>query len=96
MGQKYRIQVLNKNGEIQGHISEKSFNVKKIGKGGFLFLSEEKFELEDKIQVKLRFPDNHSQQVSGRICFSEAAGDDKTAYIMSVTDGFYSLHTSHR
>ncbi|MGB5396319.1 MAG: hypothetical protein WBN96_04170 [Gammaproteobacteria bacterium] len=95
MGQQYRIQVLNKNGEIQGHISEKSFNIEKIGKGGFLFLSEEKFEIEDIIKVKLRFPDNHTQQVSGRICHSEAAGEHKTAYIFSVTDGFYSLFTSH-
>ena len=94
--EKYCIQVLNKNGEAQNALAEKSFYIENIGKGGFRFLSDEKFELDDRVQVQLRFPDHHSQEVLGRICYSEALDADKTAYGFSVIDGFYSLHTSNR
>jgi hypothetical protein len=91
MSDSYCIQVLNKNGEVQSHLAEKSFHIENIRKGGFRFLSDEKFELEDRVQVRLRFPDDRTQQVLGRICYSEKIDGDKTAYIFSVIDGFYSL-----
>jgi hypothetical protein len=87
----YCIQVLIINGEAQNKLSQKSFYIENIGKGGFRFISEVKFELEDRVQVLLRFPDDHSQEVLGRICYSESVDDDKTAYGFSVLDGFYSL-----
>ena len=89
MAQQCFIQVLNKNGEAQNHLAEKYFHIEHICKGGFRFLTKERFELEDRIQVQLRFPDEHTQAVLGRICYSDAI-DDRTAYGFSVIDGFYS------
>lgn len=90
----YCIQVLIINGEIQNNLSQKSFYIENIGKGGFRFISEVEFNLEDRVQVLLRFPDDHSQEVLGRICYSESLDDAKTAYGFSVLDGFYSLLSS--
>lgn len=87
----YCIQVLIINGEVQNHLSQKSFYIENIGKGGFRFISDVEFELEDRVQVLLRFPDDHSQEVLGRICYSETIDVDKIAYGFSVIDGFYSL-----
>lgn len=91
----YCIQVLIVNGEVQDNITQKSFYIENIGKGGFRFISEEKFELEDRVQILLRFPDDHTQEVLGRICYSDNLGDNKTAYGFSVIDGFYSLLASN-
>ena len=90
----YFIQVLIINGEVQSFLSQQSFYIENIGKGGFRFISNVKFELEDRVQVLLRFPDDRSQEVLGRICYSEEFDDDQTAYGFSVIDGFYSLHAS--
>ncbi|MCK4834413.1 MAG: PilZ domain-containing protein [Gammaproteobacteria bacterium] len=87
----YCIQVLIVNGEVQNHLSHKSFYIENIGKGGFRFISDVQFELEDRVQVLLRFPDDHSQEVLGRICYSDVIDDDTMAYGFSVIDGFYSL-----
>ena len=92
----YCIQVLIVNGEVQNHLSHKSFYIENIGKGGFRFISEVKFELEDRVQVLLRFPDDHTQEVLGRICYSDSIDDDSMAYGFSVIDGFYSLLASGR
>ena len=59
--------------------------------GGFRFVSDIKFELEDRVQVLLRFPDGHSQEVLGRICYTDRLDNDQTAFGFSVIDGFYSL-----
>ena len=91
----YCIQVLIINGEVQNHLSQKSFYIENIGKGGFRFISEVEFELEDRVQVLLRFPDDHSQEVLGRICYNDTLEDGTFAYGFSVIDGFYSLLTSH-
>ena len=91
----YCIHVLVINGEVQNHLSQKSFYIENIGKGGFRFLSDIEFELEDRVQVVLHFPDDHSQEVLGRICYSELLDDGKTAYGFSVIDGFYSLLSSN-
>lgn len=90
----YCIQVLIINGEVQNNLSHKSFYIENIGKGGFRFISEVNFELEDRVQVLLRFPDDHTQEVLGRICYSDSLDDDTTAYGFSVIDGFYSLLAS--
>jgi len=91
----YCIQVLIINGEVQNQLSQKSFYIENIGKGGFRFISDVKFELEDRVQVLLRFPDDHSQEVLGRICYSETIDDTTMAYGYSVIDGFYSLLSSN-
>ncbi len=89
MPQQCFIQILNKNGETQNHLAEQSFHIEHICKGGFRFITKEKFELEDRVQVQLRFPDEHTQQVLGRICYSDAI-DDRTVYGFSVLNVFYS------
>ena len=91
MTDSYCIQVLYKNGEAQRHLAEKSFHIEDICKGGFRFLSDVAFELEDRVKVRLRFPDEHTQEVLGRICYSDEVDDHRTAYGFSILDGFYSL-----
>lgn len=92
----YCIQVLIVNGEVQNHLSHKSFYIENIGKGGFRFISDVEFELEDRVQVLLRFPDDHTQEVLGRICYSDSIDEGSMAYGFSVIDGFYSLLASGR
>ncbi|HEB57402.1 MAG TPA: hypothetical protein ENI98_14090 [Gammaproteobacteria bacterium] len=90
----YCIQILIINGEVQNHLSQKSFYIENIGKGGFRFISDVIFEIEDRVQVLLRFPDGYSQEVLGRICYSDEIEGDQRAYGFSVIDGFYSLHAN--
>ena len=90
----YCIQVLIVNGEVQTHLSLKSFYIENIGKGGFRFLSDVNFELEDRVQVLLRFPNGHSQEVLGRICYKEETSGNRRAYGYSVIEGFYSLQSA--
>jgi hypothetical protein len=85
------IHVLMINGEMQDSLSQKPFYLENICKGGFRFVSDINFELEDRIQVMLRFPNNYAQQVLGRICYCDAIDNTKTAYGFSIIDGFYSL-----
>ena len=87
----YCIQILIVNGEVQNQLSLKSYYIENIGKGGFRFIADLNFELEDRVQVLLRFPDGHSQEVLGRICYSDKLDDEQIAYGFSVIDGFYSL-----
>ncbi len=91
----YCIQVLIINGEVQSHLSQKSFYIENIGKGGFRFISDVTFELEDRVQVLLRFPNGHSQEVLGRICYNTVIDENATAYGFSVMEGFYSLSSAH-
>ncbi len=90
----YCIQVLIVNGEVQNHLSHKSFYIENIGKGGFRFASDIVFELEDRVQVLLRFPDGYAQEVLGRICYADKKNAAETAYGFSVIEGFYSLHAA--
>lgn len=87
----YCIQILIINGEVQNHLSHKSYYIENIGKGGFRFISDITFELEDRVQVLLRFPDGHSQEVLGRICYADRQNANEMAYGFSVIEGFYSL-----
>lgn len=90
----YCVQILIINGEAQTFLSQKSFYIQNIGKGGFRFISDVSFELEDRVQVLLRFPDGFSQEVLGRICYNDEIDDKQTAYGFSVIEGFYSLHAA--
>jgi len=89
--EEYCIQVLAINGVTQDHLSQKFFHIEDICKGGFRFYSNTEFEPEDRVLVLLYFPDGHSQEVLGRICYCDAINDDTTVYGFSVIDGFYSL-----
>ena len=88
------IHILMVNGEMKEQLSQKPFYLENIGKGGFRFISDEPFKLEDRVQVLLRFPNNYSQQVLGRICYCDELSDARMAYGFSVIDGFYSLQDS--
>ncbi|NOQ69035.1 MAG: hypothetical protein GQ573_02865 [Gammaproteobacteria bacterium] len=88
------IQVLIINDEIQDKLSQKSFYLENICKGGFRFISDVNFELEDRVQVLLHFPNDYSQKVLGRICYSDEIDNKQTAYGFSIIDGFYSLQAS--
>lgn len=90
----YYLHILQINGDKKHHLSQKVFYIENIGKGGFRFVSDVEFEMEDRIQVLLRFPDKHSQKVLGRICYIEKANNGLTAYGFSVIDGFYSMISS--
>ena len=94
--QEYYIQLLIINGEKQDHLSHNYLPVEEICKGGFRFYSNVDLELEDRLLVQLRFPDERSQQVLGRICYSDAIDDDINVYGFSVIDGFYSLHAANQ
>lgn len=87
----YCIQILIINGDVQSSLSQKSFYIENISKGGFRFHAEEEFELEDRVQVMLRFPDERSQEVLGRICYVDDIEDGTKAYGFSIIKGFYSL-----
>jgi hypothetical protein len=58
-------------------------------------MSSKEFEIDSRLQVILRFPDERTQEVLGRICYcdTEVEGEAK-AYGFSVLDGFYSLVSS--
>lgn len=84
-------QILTINGEVQDSLSLKEYSIENIGKGGFRFLSDVALELEDRVQVLLCFPDGHSQEVLGRICYAEQTENGQSAYGFSVIKGFYSL-----
>ena len=90
-GKGYCIQVMQINGDIQEDLFDKSIHIDNISKGGFRFTTDLKFELEDRVQVILKFPDNKAKEVLGRICYCEDAGSDNSAYGFSVLRGFYHL-----
>jgi hypothetical protein len=90
----YYIQILIINGEMQESLSQKLYYLENIYNGGFRFVSDVDFELEDRVQVLLYFPDNHLQQVLGRICYCDEVDNNLTAYGFSIIDGFYSLQAS--
>ena len=87
----YCIQILIINGDVQDDLSHRSFYIENICKGGFRFHCDINFELEDRVQVLLRFPDDHTQEVLGRICYAEELEDGIVAYGFSIINGFYSL-----
>ncbi len=88
----YCIQILFINGKVCDDLSQKSFYIENISKGGFRFISSIELEEEDRIQVLLRFPDGRSQEVYGRICYcDESVAGPSNAYGFCIIDGFYSL-----
>ena len=88
----YCVQINVINNEAQEDLSHKSFYIKNISRGGFCFIADIELEIDDRIKVLLRFPDEHAQEVLGRICYcNDLDNGDGYAYGFSVLDGFYSL-----
>jgi hypothetical protein len=85
--QEHFVQLLTINGEKQDHLSQDYLPVEEICKDGFRFCSNVDLELEDRLLVQLRFPDDRSQQILGRICYSDDIDDDITAYGFNAIDG---------
>jgi hypothetical protein len=91
----FSINILMVNGEIYATDGSNQFCLDNIGKGGFRFSAAIKLELEDRVQVLLHFPDGHSQEVLGRICYNETLeANGMVAYGFSVMQGFYALVSS--
>lgn len=91
-GDGYKVQVLIINGETREDLSDKAYYIENISKGGFRFVSDIDFEIDDKLKVFLKFPDGRVHEVLGRICYcDENKKPDGYAYGFSVLDGFYSL-----
>ncbi len=87
----YAIQILVINGQDQKPHSQSSLSIENISRGGFRFISNNQFELEDRVHVSLHFPDGHTQEVIGRICYKDELAGNRMAYGYSILDGFYSL-----
>jgi Tfp pilus assembly protein PilZ len=91
-GDGYCIQILIINGEVKDDLSQKSYYVENISKGGFRFITDIEFEIDDRLRVLLRFPDGRSQEVLGRVCYcDDEKSPDGYSYGFSVLEGFYSL-----
>ena len=92
-GDGYCIQILTIDGKAQESLSQKSLYIENISRGGFRFHAALDLHVDARIKVLLRFPDERSQEVLGRICYSvKSEEDDTTAYGFSVVEGFYSLY----
>lgn len=91
-GDGYCIQILAIDGQIQDDLSQKSFYIENISRGGFRFIAAIELEIDIRLQVLLRFPDESTQEVLGRISYCDTtAGGGSNAYGFSVINGFYSL-----
>ena len=90
-GGEHVIQILSINDEKRSELADKILSVLNIGKGGFKFETDFELELEDRLQVRLRFPDGYEQEVLGRICYSHEGEDANAAYGFSIISGFYSM-----
>lgn len=91
-GGEHSVQILSINGAVKPELAEQTYPIMNISKGGFCFCTELDLQLEDRLKVQLTFPDGHSQEVLGRICYSQEQDDGRMAYGYSVLDGFYSMH----
>jgi len=91
-GDGYCVQIMFINDEPQENLAQKSLYIENISKGGFRFISNIQFAIEDRLRVLLRFPDGRTKEVTGRVCYrNEVSDSDTCAYGFSVLDGFYSL-----
>ena len=90
-GEDCRFEVLKVNGEEPG--SEQVFDgdIENICKGGFKFITSQKYQLDDRIIVRLHFADGRSHETLGRICYCNDDEQGRYAYGFSVISGFYSL-----
>lgn len=95
-GHGFSMRITQVNGEVQDELIDHPIDIDNISKGGFRFTTTFEFEIEDRVEVILSFPNDAVKNVLGRICYSESVeSDDKTitkiAYGFSVLKGFYQL-----
>lgn len=93
-----RCEVLSVNGEAPDQSQQYRGIIENISKGGFCFVTSKRFELEDRIKVKLIFTDGRSQETFGRICYcNEDERKGNYVYGFSIINGFIHLRLfSHR
>lgn len=91
MDNKYSIIIDSVNGEHRTNLENRTFDLEHICKGGFRFITDQGFDLEDRLQVTLTMPDTSTRAVLGRICYSDMIDDNRALYGFSVLKGFYSL-----
>jgi len=92
-GDGYCVQILIVNGEVRNDLSQKTYSIENISRGGFRFISDTIFEIDDRLKVLLKFPDGRSNEVLGRVCYcDELKQSDGYSYGFSVLEGFYSLY----
>ena len=58
MSKLYSINVIDINGEVRENLATRTIELEFICKGGFRFLAEETLDIDDRLRVKLKFPDN--------------------------------------
>lgn len=91
-GDGHCIQILTVDGQVQEDLAQKSFYIENISRGGFRFIAAIDLEIDSRLQVLLRFPDERTLEVLGRISYCDTTLEgDSNAYGFSVIDGFYSL-----
>lgn len=91
-GNGYCIQILTINGQAQQELAQKSFYIENISRGGFRFIATISLEIDNQLQVILKFPDERTEEVLGRICYrDDTIEGDGVAYGFSVINGFYQL-----
>jgi hypothetical protein len=92
MSKLYSINVIDINGEVREDLATRAIQLEFICKGGFRFLAEETLDLDDRVRVRLKFPDDSTKEVYGRICYCDVVDEQRNAYGFSVLNGFYTLH----
>ena len=100
-GHGYHMEITQINGQKNEDMSGKTITVDDISNGGFRFRADAIFELEDRLQVRLEFPDRTICDVFGRICYCVMPESDNgevepemsaaRAYGLSILSGFYEL-----
>jgi len=91
-------EILSVNGEEPDQSQQYLGIIENISKGGFRFVTSKRFQLEDRIKVKIIFTDGRSQETFGRICYcNEDEENGNYAYGFSIINGFiHSRLFSHR
>ena len=84
-----RCEILQVNGREPDHTQQYEGDIENISKGGFRFVTSQRFELEDRIKARIIFTDGRTQESMGRICYCNEDSDaGNFAYGFSILNGF--------
>jgi hypothetical protein len=84
-----RYVILQINGKEPDQPNKHKGDIDNISKGGFRFITNIRYELEDRARVMIYFPDGYSQEATGRICYcNEVENSTAYAYGFSIIEGF--------
>ena len=82
-------EILKVNGTAPDQPDRHQGKIENISKGGFRFITDIRYELEDRLKAKIYFPDGYAQETTGRICYcNEVLNGTGFAYGFSIIDGF--------